>query len=130
MLTKTAEITRDFEVVEGRCAPPLCFSFCSRPPQSPSCAASRRRRRAANSRHLQAMYVELNGKPVQPSAGAQIRDADNRLVLPTSLVEKFDVRYQLDGAGLVHRVWILMPLEREQALPLPEQPVTLPDAKS
>jgi hypothetical protein len=81
-------------------------------------------------RHLQAMYVELNGKPLQLSPGAQIRDADNRLVLPTSLVEKFDVRYQLDGAGLVHRVWILTPLEREQAPPLPQQPVTLPDAKS
>jgi hypothetical protein len=81
-------------------------------------------------RHVQGMYVELNGKPVQLSPGAQIRDTDNRLVLPTSLVEKFDVRYQLDGAGLVHRVWILTPLEREQAPPLPQQPVTLPDAKS
>jgi hypothetical protein len=81
-------------------------------------------------RHLQAMYVELNGKPVQLSPGAQIRDTDNRLVLPTSLVEKFDVRYQLDGAGLVQRVWILTPLEREQAPPLPQQQPTLPDAKS
>ena len=44
-------------------------------------------------RHVQGMYVELNGKPVQLSPGAQIRDTDNRLVLPTSLVEKFDVRY-------------------------------------
>jgi len=81
-------------------------------------------------RHVQGMYVELNGKPVQLSPGAQIRDTDNRLVLPTSLVEKFDVRYQLDGAGLVHRVWIMTPLEREQAPPLPQPPVTLPDAKS
>jgi hypothetical protein len=70
-------------------------------------------------RHLQDMYVELNGKPVQLSPGAQIRDRENRLVLPTSLVEKFDVRYQLDGSGLVHRVWILTPLERTQAPPLP-----------
>ena len=71
-------------------------------------------------RHLQAMYVELNGKPVQLSPGAQIRDTDNRLVLPTSMVEKSDVRYQLDGIGLVHRVWILTPLERTQAPPLPQ----------
>jgi hypothetical protein len=70
-------------------------------------------------RHLQGMYVELNGKPVQLSPGAQIRDRENRLMLPTSLVEKFDVRYQLDGAGLVHRVWVLTPLERTQAPPLP-----------
>jgi hypothetical protein len=77
-------------------------------------------------RHVQGMYVELNGKPVQLSPGAQIRDVDNRLVVPTSLVEKFDVRYLLDGAGLVHRVWILTPLERAQAPPKPQQPVTLP----
>ena len=77
-------------------------------------------------RHAQAMYVELNGKPVQLSPGAQIRDADNRLVLPTSLVEKADVRYLLDGAGLVHRVWIMTPLERAQAPQKPQQPATLP----
>jgi len=71
-------------------------------------------------RHAGGMYVELNGKPVQLSPGAQIRDPDNRLVLPTSLVEKADVRYQLDGVGLVHRVWILTPLERTQAPPLPQ----------
>jgi hypothetical protein len=80
-------------------------------------------------RHLQAMYVELNGKPLQLSPGAQIRDVDNRLVLPTSLAEKFDVRYLLDGAGLVHRVWILTPFERTQAPPLPQQPGTLPANK-
>jgi hypothetical protein len=65
-------------------------------------------------RHLQAMYVELNGKPLQLSPGAQIRDADNRLVLPTSLTESTDVRYQLDGSGMVHRVWILSPQEKAQ----------------
>ena len=81
-------------------------------------------------RHLEAMYVELNGKPVQLSAGAQIRDTDNRLVLPTTLVEKFDVRYVLDGAGLVHRVWILTPLERTQAPPLPQKQDLQPDGKS
>jgi hypothetical protein len=71
-------------------------------------------------RHVQGMYVELNGKPIQLSPGAQIRDTDNRLVLPTLLVEKSDVRYLLDGIGLVHRVWILTPLERTQAPPLPQ----------
>jgi hypothetical protein len=65
-------------------------------------------------RHLEAMVIELNGKPAQLSAGAQIRDPDNRLVLPASLTEKVDVGYTLDGAGLVHRVWILS--ERERAM--------------
>ena len=44
-------------------------------------------------RHLQDMNVEMNGKPLRLSPGAQIRDADNRLMLPTSLVEKSDVRF-------------------------------------
>ena len=49
-------------------------------------------------------------------------------MLPTSLVEKSDVRFLLDGAGLVHRVWIMTPLERAQAPQKPQQPVTLPAA--
>lgn len=79
-------------------------------------------------RHLQAMVVELNGKPLQLSPGAQVRDADNRLVLPISLAQKYDVRYLLDAMGLVNRVWILTPIERMQAPPLPQQqdPTTLP----
>ena len=59
-------------------------------------------------RHLESMLIELDGtKVVQLSAGAQIRDTDNRLVLPTSLTERTVVRYLVDGAGDVHRVWIL-----------------------
>jgi hypothetical protein len=76
-------------------------------------------------RHLQEMHVELNGKALRLSPGAQIRDQDNRLVLPTSLVEKSDVRFLLDSAGLVHRVWIMTPLERAQA-PQKPQAATLP----
>jgi hypothetical protein len=76
-------------------------------------------------RHLQAMYVELNGKPAQLSPGAQIRDADNRLVVPASLTEKVGVGYLVDGAGLVHRVWVLSPEEQLQA---PQRPLQ-PDAK-
>ena len=79
-------------------------------------------------RHLQEMYVELNGKPLQLSPGAQIRDAHNRLVVPTSLVDKSDVRFLLDGAGLLHRVWIMTPLEQAQAPQKPQQAVTRPAA--
>ena len=77
-------------------------------------------------RHLQDMHVELNGKALRLSPGAQIRDADNRLMLPTSLVEKSDVRFLLDGTGLVHRVWIMTPLEQTLAPPKPPQAATLP----
>jgi len=44
-------------------------------------------------RHLEAMIVELDGQPQQLSPGAQIRDTDNRLVLPVSLRERETVRY-------------------------------------
>lgn len=63
-------------------------------------------------RHVADLLIELDGKPGQLSPGAQIRDADNRLILPASLTERTDVRYLLDGSGMVHRVWILSPQEK------------------
>jgi hypothetical protein len=65
-------------------------------------------------RHLQGMLVEINGKPERLSAGAQIRDPDNRLLVPTSLPDKSEVKYLYDGAGMVHRVWILSAKEKAQ----------------
>jgi hypothetical protein len=69
-------------------------------------------------RHLEAMVVEIDGKPRSLSPGAQIRDPDNRLVLPVSLVETTQVRYLADSTGMVHRVWILSAAEKA-ALPAP-----------
>ena len=74
-------------------------------------------------RHLQEMQIEIDGKPQRLSPGAQIRDTDNRLVLPVSLTEKHLMRYLVDAQGLVHRVWILSTQERAQAekeLPKPK----------
>ena len=71
-------------------------------------------------RHLEAMLVEIDGKPRQLAPGAQIRDPDNRLVLPISLSERFKVKYLLDGSAMVHRIWILSP--REVAA-LPPDPI-------
>jgi hypothetical protein len=71
-------------------------------------------------RHVQDVVVEIDGKPRRLSPGAQIRDPDNRLVLPTSVVEKLHVRYLIDGEGLVHRVWILSAREVAQ---LPASPI-------
>jgi hypothetical protein len=73
-------------------------------------------------RHLQDMNVELDGKPQRLSAGAQIRDPDNRVVLPVSLTEKTTVSYELDGVGDLHRVWILSKRERDQ---LPKEPAKI-----
>jgi hypothetical protein len=69
------------------------------------------------------MLVEIDGKQQRLSPGAQIRDADNRLVLPASLVQKSDVLYSVDSSGMVHRVWVLS--AREKA----ERPVTRPYPK-
>ena len=76
--------------------------------------------------HLQDMVVEIDGKPVRLSPGAQIRDPDNRLVLPVSLPAKSDVRYVADETGAIHRVWILTAQEKtlaDQARPTPVKPV-------
>jgi hypothetical protein len=66
-------------------------------------------------RHMNEMLVELDGKPQRLSPGAQIRDPDNRLMLPVSLSEKQRVKYLLDAQGMVHRVWVLTAQERSQA---------------
>ncbi len=60
-------------------------------------------------RHLQDMIVELDGKTVRLAPGAQIRDAANRLVLPTAVARKTPVKYLVDPSGMVHRVWLLSP---------------------
>jgi hypothetical protein len=70
-------------------------------------------------RHLQDMVVEIDGKPRHLAPGAQIRDPDNRLLVPASLAEKSTVRYLVDGAGLVHRVWVLTPREKAALPPDP-----------
>jgi hypothetical protein len=67
-------------------------------------------------RHMADLLVELDGQPQRLSPGAQIRDPDNRLVLPASITESIQVRYLIDGTGNVHRAWILSPQERA-ALP-------------
>jgi hypothetical protein len=58
--------------------------------------------------------VELNGRPAQLSPGAQIRDPLNRIIMPATLPPRSAVSYQLDAAGLVHRVWILSPAEAQK----------------
>lgn len=62
-------------------------------------------------RHLQGMVVELDGAAVPLAAGAQIRDPDNRIVLPGALPGRVTVRYLLDAKNRVSSVWILSPQE-------------------
>ncbi len=62
-------------------------------------------------RHLQDMVVEIGGKVQRLAPGAQIRDASNRLIVPAAVPAGAPVKYVLDAAGMVRRVWILTPEE-------------------
>jgi anti-sigma factor ChrR (cupin superfamily) len=70
-------------------------------------------------RHVMDLAVELNGQMADLAPGAQIRDADNRLILPASLTETITVRYLLDGTGKLHRAWILSAQEKAALPPAP-----------
>jgi hypothetical protein len=61
--------------------------------------------------HVHDTIVEIDGKPARLTQGAQIRGQSNSIVLPTALPPKSLVRFQVDPAGHVHRVWILTPQE-------------------
>ena len=60
-----------------------------------------------NIRHVQEMIVEIGGKQVRLAPGAQIRDANNRVVLPAALLPGVLVKYVESAAGELARVWIL-----------------------
>ena len=72
-------------------------------------------------RHVEFMTVELDGEPRTLAPGAQIRDVENRIVRPGALEQHQPVRYTLDSAGMVFRVWMLSAQEKE-ALPPPVLP--------
>jgi hypothetical protein len=65
-------------------------------------------------RHLQEMLVEIDGAPQQLAPGAQIRDASNRLIVPTAIPPGTLVKYLVDAAGQVQKVWILTPEEAQR----------------
>ena len=62
-------------------------------------------------RHIQDTLIEIDGERAQLSQGAQIRGVMNTIVLPTMLPPDSVVKYQLNEALQVHRVWILTPQE-------------------
>jgi hypothetical protein len=65
-------------------------------------------------RHLQEMVVEIDGAPQQLAPGAQIRDASNRIIVPTAIPPGTLVKYLVDAAGQVQKVWILTPEEAQR----------------
>ena len=74
--------------------------------------------------HIQGTSVNLRetafylfgsgGKNMQLSSGAQIRDASNLIIQPAQVPPRSLVKYTLDDAGFVHRVWILTQQEAAQ----------------
>jgi len=92
-------------LLAGFLADPAAAQLRSIPPQAKSGTIS----------HLQEMYVAIDGQRRRLAPGAQIRDADNRLVLPASIPPGSLVRYLGDAEGLVRQVWILSPQEAAQA---------------
>ena len=57
--------------------------------------------------HRQDTIVEIDGRTMRLSAGAQIRSRDNLIIMPTSLPAGAPVKYTLDSLGRIHRVWVL-----------------------
>ena len=68
-------------------------------------------------RHLQGMLVEINGTPVMLAPGAQIRDASNRIIMPSAVPPGARMRYLLDAQGMPFRVWLLTRREAVQPDP-------------
>ncbi len=67
--------------------------------------------------HVQGMTVEVNGKRTDLAAGAQIRDANNMVILPTALPAGSLVKIQPDMQGQPWRIWILSSQEAAQPDP-------------
>jgi hypothetical protein len=65
-------------------------------------------------RHVEEMAVRLDGKVEVLAAGAQIRDRNNRIVVPVSLTADTLVKYRRDGDGRLYQLWILTPEEEAQ----------------
>jgi aerobic-type carbon monoxide dehydrogenase small subunit (CoxS/CutS family) len=64
--------------------------------------------------HVQETIVLLDGKQARLSQGAQIRDQENRILVPTQLPKESKVKYLPDAAGHLHRIWIMTPQEAAQ----------------
>ena len=62
-------------------------------------------------RHLHDMLIEIDGVRQRLAPGAQIRDASNRVIVPTALPAGAQVKYVMNGQGHVRQVWILTPEE-------------------
>lgn len=72
---------------------------------------------------VEAPEIELDGRPDRMSPGARIRNAQNMLVTPASVIgTPLAVNYTRDVSGLVSQVWILSAAESTTARVSAEKP--------
>ncbi len=74
-------------------------------------------------RHVQEMVVLIDGKQAVLARGAQVRDAHNRILVPTAIPADSLVKYTLNPQGEMAAVWILTPEEAAavaKSAPLPK----------
>src|SRR5690348_11486659 len=63
-------------------------------------------------RHIDEMAVAVNGKAMQLTPGAQIRNQQNLIIVPTAIPPGGAwADYVLNADGQVFRVWLLTPAE-------------------
>lgn len=60
-------------------------------------------------------FARFGGETLRLSASLQIRDVQNRIVMPMSMQGPVPVLYKLDEYGTVQRVWVLTEEEAEIA---------------
>ncbi|CAG0944572.1 MAG: hypothetical protein EFKGCFLK_00540 [Rhodocyclaceae bacterium] len=60
-------------------------------------------------------FAQFGNETLRLSASLQIRDTQNRIVMPMTMQGAVPVLYKLDEYGSVQRVWVLTPEEAEVA---------------
>lgn len=94
----------------------LCLVFALAAPAAVAQAPNRTipaDAKRAEMRHLQLLVVDVDGKQRELAPGAQIRDTNNRIVLPATLQSARDVKFVEDADGRIRHVWILAPQEAQ-----------------
>jgi hypothetical protein len=69
-------------------------------------------------RHLEEMAVAVDDKAMQLAAGAQIRNPQNLIIVPTAIPRSGAwADYTLNAEGQIFRVWLLSPDELARPKP-------------
>src|SRR5262245_11926781 len=68
----------------------------------------------ADMKYLHDVTVALDGKERRLAPGAQIRDAENRIVVPSAVLGTVKVKFLANDDGSLRQVWILTADEAAQ----------------